>query len=202
MNLNDLNVVFAGCAKNCAKFLPNVLQNINDYSFLFNKTFKIIVENGSTDGTKEILNSSKDNQSIIYFRDDLNLIDQRTIRLALARNLIIDEIKNNQRLKDFDLLIMIDFDDRGIFKIEEDNISKAIKFLYSKNDIAGVFGNQPDLYFDMWALQDQKNFKDDFFVNALKFAASKMRSTDKVNKEILLDLKNNYFDQKKNFISC
>ncbi len=197
MNLNDLNVVFAGCAKNCAKFLPNVLQNINDYSFLFNKTFKIIVENGSTDGTKEILNSSKDNQSIIYFRDDLNLIDQRTIRLALARNLIIDEIKNNQRLKDFDLLIMIDFDDRGIFKIEEDNISKAIKFLYSKNDIAGVFGNQPDLYFDMWALQDQKNFKDDFFVNALKFAASKMRSTDKVNKEILLDLKNNYFDQKK-----
>ena len=197
MNLNDLNVVFAGCAKNCAKFLPNVLQNISDYSLLFNKTFKIIVENGSTDSTKEILNSSKDSQSIIHFRDDLNLIDQRTIRLALARNLIIDEIKNNQKLKDFDLLIMIDFDDRGIFKIEEDNISKAIKFLYSKNDIAGVFGNQPDLYFDMWALQDQNHFKGDFFVNALKFAASKMRSTDKINKEILLDLKNNYFNQKK-----
>ena len=196
-HLNDLNVIFAGCTKNCGKFLPEVLENINSYGSLFKKTFKVIVENGSTDTTKEILKAHKDAHSIIHFRDDFNIIEHRTIRLALARNLIIEEIKNNQKLKNFDLLIMIDFDDRGIFKIEENNLIKGIEFLYSKNNIAGVFGNQPGFYFDMWALIDQHDFKGDFFGDALKFAVAKMHSTEKINKDILIDLKVNYFDKKK-----
>ena len=69
----------------------------------------------------------------------MNLIEHRTTRLALARNLIIKEIKNNQKLNNFDLLIIIDFDDRSIFKIDQNNLIKAIKFLFSKNNIAGVF---------------------------------------------------------------
>ena len=92
---------------------------------------------------------------------------------------------------------MLDFDDRIIFKVEENNLIKAIEFLFSKNNIAGVFGNQPDLYFDMWALILNIIFKGDFFGDALKFATSKMQSTDKINKEILFDLKKNYFDKKK-----
>ena len=197
MNLNNLNVIFAGCAKNCDEYLPDVFNNIKNYSSLFKKTFKIIVENGSTDDTKKILKNHEDDECIIHFRDDFNLIEHRTIRLALARNLIIGDIKNNQKLKDFDLLIMIDFDDRGIFKVDENNLIRAIEFLFSKNDIAGVFGNQPGLYFDMWALTYQHDFKSDYFGDALKLAASKMQSTDKINKEILSDLKKNYFDKKK-----
>ena len=195
--LNNLNVIFAGCAKNCEKYLPDVFNNIQSYSSLFKNSFKIIVENGSSDDTKKILKKYKNDESILHFRDDLNLIEHRTIRLASARNLIIKEIKNNQKLKDFDLLIMLDFDDRGIFKVDKNNLIKAIEFLFSKNNIAGVFGNQPDLYFDMWALMDEHNFKGDYFGDALKFAASKMQSTDKINKEILFDLKKNYFDKKK-----
>ena len=84
----------------------------------------MIVENGSTDTTKEILKAHKDAHSIIHFRDDFNIIEHRTIRLALARNLIIEEIRNNQKLRDFDLLMMIDFDDTGVFKIEENNLIK------------------------------------------------------------------------------
>ena len=57
--------------------------------------------------------------------------------------------------------------------------------------------NQPGLYFDMWALTDQNDFESDYFGDALKFAAAKMQSRDKINKEILLDLKKNYFDKKK-----
>ncbi len=195
--LNNLNVIFAGCAKNCEKYLPDVLNNIQSYSLLFKKTFKIIVENGSSDDTKKILRKHENDESIMHFRDDFNLIEHRTTRLALARNLIIEEIKNNQKLKDFDILIMIDLDDRGTFKLDEKNLIKAIEFLFSKNNIAGVFGNQPGLYFDMWALRDQHDFENDYFGDALKFAAAKMQSTDKINKEILLDLKKNYFDKKK-----
>ena len=195
--LNNLNVIFAGCAKNCEKYLPDVFNNIQSYSSLFKKTFKIIVENGSSDDNKKILKKHENDESILHFRDDLNLIEHRTIRLALARNLIIKEIKKNKKLKDFDLLIMLDFDDRGIFNVEENNLIKAIEFLFSKNNIAGVFGNQPDFYFDMWALMDEHNFKGDYFGDALKFATAKMQSTDKINKEILFDLKKNYFDKKK-----
>ena len=40
--LNNLNVIFAGCAKNCEKYLPDVFNNIQSYSSIFKKTFKII----------------------------------------------------------------------------------------------------------------------------------------------------------------
>ena len=196
-HLNNLNVIFAGCAKNCEKYLSEVFKNIQSYGSLFKKSFKIIVENGSSDDTKKILKKYENDESVLHFRDDLNLIEHRTIRLALARNLIIKEIRNNQKIKNFDLLIMLDFDDRGVFKIEEYNLIKAIEFLFSKDNIAGVFANQPDLYFDMWALMDHHDFKGDYFGDALKFAAAKMQSTDKINREILLDLKKNYFDKKK-----
>ena len=52
MNLKDLKVVFAGCARNCSNFLPKVLDNIEVYSSFFSESYMIIVENGSTDKTK------------------------------------------------------------------------------------------------------------------------------------------------------
>ena len=146
---NNLNVIFAGCAKNCENYLSDVFK-IFRVTAHFSNIFKIIVENGSTDATKKIFRKYENNESIFHFRDDLNLIEHRTTRLALARNLIIEEIKNNQKLKNFELLIMLDFDDRGIFKVDENNLIKAIKFLFSKKDIAAVFSNQPDLYLDMY----------------------------------------------------
>ena len=196
MNLKDLKVVFAGCAKNCEKFLPKILQNLKDYSSLFQQTFTVIVENGSLDKTKIILKNSENDDCIVHFRDDFNFINIRTNRIAQARNLILDEIKSNQNLRDFDLLIMMDLDDRGIFKVADNNWYDAIKFLFSNDKIAGVFGNQPGKYYDMWALKDRLNYKGDFFGNALKFATTKMRSTDKLTNRVLLDLKTNYFDKK------
>ena len=46
-------------------------------------------------------------------------------------------------------------------------------------------------------LWTKKNFKGDFFGDALKFAAARMQSKDKINKEVLSELKKNYFDKKK-----
>ena len=59
MNLKNLKVVFAGCARDCSDFLPNVLDNIKAYSSLFDESYTIIVENGSVDKTKEILKEKK-----------------------------------------------------------------------------------------------------------------------------------------------
>ena len=58
MNIKDLKVVFAGCARDCATFLPDTINNIRSYSKLFKESHTIIVENGSKDKTKEILNQN------------------------------------------------------------------------------------------------------------------------------------------------
>ena len=47
MNLKDLKVVFAGCARDCSNFLPITLDNIRYYSSLFGESHTVIVENGS-----------------------------------------------------------------------------------------------------------------------------------------------------------
>ena len=71
MNLKDLKVVFAGCARNCSNFLPKVLDNIEFYSSFFSESYIIIVENGSIDKTKEIL---KNNQNKKFFFFCLRMI--------------------------------------------------------------------------------------------------------------------------------
>tara|TARA_Y100000768_G_scaffold357261_1_gene312196 strand:- start:1380 stop:2309 length:930 start_codon:yes stop_codon:yes gene_type:complete len=196
-NIGDLKTVFAGCARDCEKYLPVVLENIEHYSKIFKETSKIIVENGSTDKTKEILKNIENEKNIVFFRDDLNEFKQKTIRLALVRNMIIDEIKKNKIFKNFDLLIILDLDDRGQFKIEKENFIKALNFLYSKDKIAAVFANQPGDYFDLWALRDDLYNKSDFWCEALKYTLSKINSDECITFEILNDLKRNFLNKKK-----
>ena len=50
-NLKKLNVVFGGCARDCEKYIPKVMENIDLYSSFFNNCYKIVVENGSKDNT-------------------------------------------------------------------------------------------------------------------------------------------------------
>ena len=72
MNLKDLKVVFAGCARDCANYLPTTLQNIRHYSSLFSNSYTVIVENGSLDKTKEILSNSRTKKDRFLFCDQFN----------------------------------------------------------------------------------------------------------------------------------
>ena len=93
MNLKNLNVIFAGCAKDCSKFLPKTLDNIKYYSSLFGQSYSIIVENGSSDSTKKILKENQGKNDIYLFCDEFNKLTNRCQRLENARNLIIKTIK-------------------------------------------------------------------------------------------------------------
>ncbi len=122
MKLSDIKVVFAGCARNCSDFLPKVLDNIKFYSSFFKDSYTIVVENGSIDNTKEILKKNKNNQNFFLFQDDLNNLPYRGQRLEKGRNLIIETIKQNSNLINYDLFIMLDLDDMGTYRIDEKNI--------------------------------------------------------------------------------
>ena len=196
-NLSDLKVVFAGCAKNCEKYLPKVLKNIDDYKKLFKSTYTLIVENGSKDKSKEILSTYKSENNLIFFKDEFEDQPYRGKRLELARNFIIEKIKNLNYLSSCDLLIILDFDNRSLFKINNNNIKKAVNFLLSDKKIAGVFSNQPGTYYDMWGLLDDNYCKNDFWVEALNFATKKMSSKQKIDIRILSDLRLNFLNKKK-----
>ena len=196
MNLKDLKVVFAGCARNCSNFLPKVLENIEFYSSFFSESYMVIVENGSTDNTKEILKNNQNKKNFILYEDDLNKLPYRGQRLEKARNLIIETIKKNKNLFSCDLFIMLDLDDIGTYRIEEKNILDSIKFLFSKEEIGAVFANQLGTYYDMWTLRDQKYCKNDFWVEVLQFLINNKNSNDKISKSNIEEVKKNIIDKK------
>tara|TARA_B110000037_G_C17070020_1_gene485457 strand:+ start:142 stop:1041 length:900 start_codon:yes stop_codon:yes gene_type:complete len=196
MNLKDLKVVFAGCARDCSDFLPNVLDNIKAYSSLFNESYTIVVENGSVDKTKEILKEKKNQNNLFLFRDDLNKLNNRGQRLERARNLIIETIKNNSNLSSCDLFIMMDLDDMGIYRIHDQNILDSIKFLFSDKGIGAVFANQLGTYYDMWTLRDQKYCKNDFWVEILQFLFKNKNSNETISNNNLEQAKIKIIDKK------
>ena len=197
IDLKNLNVVFAGCARDCEKYIPKVFENLKSYSSLFKDSYKIIVENGSKDKTREILKNLKNNKDYFYFKDEFNDFNFRGKRLEFARNLIIEKIKDNHLLNSCDLLIILDFDDNGSYRIDENNLKRAINFLFSKENIGAVFANQDGTYYDMWGLIDEKYCNNDFWVDALKYIIKKINPGDRVSTELLEDMKINLLDKKK-----
>ena len=196
IDLKNLNVVFAGCARNCEKYIPKVFENLKSYSSLFKDSYKIIVENGSKDLTREILKSLKNNKDYFYFKDEFNDFNFRGKRLEFARNLIIEKIKENYLLSKCHLLITLDFDDNSLYRINEYNL-KSINYLFSKENIGAVFANQDGIFYDLWGLLDEKYCKNDFWVDALKYITKKINPGDRVSNELLEDMKINLLDNKK-----
>ena len=196
MNIKDLKVVFAGCARDCATFLPDTINNIRSYSKLFKESHTVIVENGSKDKTKEILNQNLNENDLFLFREDLTKLPVRGQRLEAARNLIVETIKENEKLKNCDLFIMMDLDDMGTYQINDQDILKAVTFLFSDNKNGAVFANQLGTYYDIWTLRDQKYCKTDFWVDVMKFLIKNKNSSDQISREVLIEAKKRILDKK------
>ena len=196
MNIKDLKVIFAGCARDCAAFLPDTINNIRSYSKLFKESHTVIVENGSKDKTKEILNQNLNENDLFLFREDLTKLPVRGQRLEAARNLIVETIKENEKLKNCDLFIMMDLDDMGTYQINDQDILKAVTFLFSDNKNGAVFANQLGTYYDIWTLRDQKYSKTDFWVDVIKFLIKNKDSSEQISREMLIEVKKKILDKK------
>ena len=196
MNLKDLKVVFAGCARDCSNFLPITLDNIRYYSSLFGESHTVIVENGSVDTTKDILNKNQKKNDNFLFCEQFNKLPNRGQRLENARNLIIETIKNDINLNSCDLFIMLDLDDIGAYRIANKDIQNSINFLFSSKNTAAVFANQLGIYYDIWTLRDQKYCKNDFWVETFKFLMKNKNSFEQISKKHLDDAKNQVLNKK------
>ena len=195
-NSKNLSVVFAGCARNCEPFLKKTLDNIKSYSSLFKESFQVIVENGSKDNTREILKKNQSDKDYYLFEDDLNKFPFRGLRLEKARNTFIQKIKSTSRLKKCDLLIVLDLDESGNYKINNQAILKSLNFLYSKKLIGAVFANQLGTYYDMWTLRDKKYCKNDFWAEVLQNIVKKINPKENITNDILIEVEKNYIEKK------
>jgi glycosyltransferase involved in cell wall biosynthesis len=141
--------------RDCAPYLPRVLHNVEALGSLFGETACVFVENDSTDATKQILSQwgkTRPNFNLVCL-DGLAGVEARTVRLEIARNAYLEYIRSDERLRAFDYLIVLDFDEALSNPVELDEVEKSLDLLRGQGDCAAVFANQTGTYHDMWALR-------------------------------------------------
>ena len=151
-------IIFAGLAQNCEKHLLAVFSNIEKISEFASETAYIFIENDSIDNTKQIIQNFSTNKNNFKFLtlDGLSQVKPRTIRLEFLRNFYLEIIKRDAYLSSFDLLVLMDMDEVNTYTIDITALDRALKFLYSSENIAGIFPNQIGSYYDMWAFRHQE----------------------------------------------
>lgn len=172
-------LIFAGCARNCAQWLPAVLSNIDRLSISFADTAVVIVENDSIDGTPELLRKWGRNRRNFHLLqlDGLGAEPARTVRLEIARNAYIAAISGRDHLTKFDYLCVVDFDDVNARPIDPIGVAEGISRLRS-GEAAGVFANQLGAYYDLWALRHKTFAPGDVWEEVLDYALSRKVSDE------------------------
>lgn len=154
-------VIFAGLARNCGHSLPALLRSLEELGSEVDDWGYVFFENDSVDRTAALLQAfdRKHNRGLVRSYPDLEAtMPKRTERLALLRNTCIDEIFADERLSQFEFLIILDLD--GV----NESIDK--KRLMELMDLdtpqwTAVFANQSEQYYDIWALRHPNWSPDD-----------------------------------------
>ena len=145
----------------------------SESSFLF-------LENDSTDNTKAILNewgAGRKNFTLLNF-DGLNGLGARTVKLEILRNAYVECLRTYKNLKDHDLVVLIDMDDVAVWPIDIGELSKAVQFIQSDSQKAGVFANQLGTYYDIWALRHKTLCPGDAWEEVIDFKNSHPEATN------------------------
>jgi len=149
------HAVIAGCARDCARYLPAIQENLRTIARMFEKVSFIAFENDSTDGTKEALKQllpEVQSRSITCIDGLDRVFPFRTQRLAFARNTIASVIRESEcRFADY--VALLDFDDVNALPLNPESVWDAIGALESDTSLGAAFANSNGPYYDLWALR-------------------------------------------------
>lgn len=142
--------IIIGCAKNIAPFLPKTLEKIEAIRSLWAQSAVIIAENGSTDGTKRLLETyqSNPNTYVLTLDASANAIPSRTQRLAFIRNTLLDFVHTTYPT--YDYILNVDMD--GILDTFNPSCL-TFAFKPSMPTWDALFANVRGAYYDVWALR-------------------------------------------------
>ena len=185
-NQSEHSLIIAGCARDCGKYLPKVLNKIKELA-KNKKVYFIFYENDSKDNTNiilqnfvnEINNKNNINYKAHLITEKLN-IKRRTPRIAHCRNQILKYIMNNNLINQYDFYINMDLDNVNI-NLNVDSVNRCLN--ESNNwDIASI--SQSKYYYDTWALRThKKNYNSSGVLTNLKKWFDNING-DKINKNI------------------
>ena len=151
INQSDLNVVVVGVVRNVAKNLAIEVNKLASTLQHFNKVQWLVIESDSNDNTESVLKQLSVAKQNFYYQC-LGKLDQtipeRTERIAFCRNAYLEELENNPRFQDSQLVIIADLD--GINNIIDQS---AIDSCFKRNDWDACFANTKGAYYDIWALR-------------------------------------------------
>jgi hypothetical protein len=149
------SAVFVGTARNCARWLPDVLANLANLSRLYARTAFVFTVSDSTDATTGLLRQWMDSRragKVIDLGDLAGHIELRTERIACARNACLDEVRASA-FGTCDHMIVADMDDVLATPIDVDAYLRAARWLDASPDRAAAFASAAPRYYDIWALR-------------------------------------------------
>ena len=155
------NIVIAGLCKNIEKYLGGSRKNIMKIANQFNDYKIVMVENDSTDNTREFLKkwSEEDSKVKAVFIDNLNQkikARHRTEAIAYCRNLC-QEIISLYNKRDFPYTLMVDMDDcLQSEKFSYKGVLSSIQLLESNRKLAFVGAVIDGPYYDIYALRNEE----------------------------------------------
>jgi glycosyltransferase involved in cell wall biosynthesis len=154
--IHNHRLLVAGCSSNTDKYLPAILRNIEEITVCFADHKVVIVESDSSDNTGRNLQqwASKNPGSRIIMRlgNLKHRIPSRTQRIAYCRNQYLEYFEKNDLYKKYDLLLVMDMDERCIEPINMRGLLSC--FMPQRmNEWDALTANRRHEYYDIWALR-------------------------------------------------
>ena len=103
--ISESSVLICGPVRNVAKVILQELQIMANATSSFKETHFLLVESDSSDETVQLLAAEKRKRLNFQFISNGKLsvkIKKRTERIAFCRNIIIDEVIRNSKLRNID----------------------------------------------------------------------------------------------------
>ncbi len=147
-----------GAARDCARHLPRVLDNLGRIAQIYAETFFVFAVSDSSDDTFKQLETWIANGRTGRVVDLGTLepsVPVRTARIAHARNACLEAVRGSIAAE-YDHLIVVDLDDVLDGNLAIDAVRQAADWLDAAPDRAGVFANAAPRYYDIWALRHER----------------------------------------------
>jgi len=157
-------VVFCIPVRNESSNLKSLFKTLDKLNLKFEDYFIIFVESDSSDNSCDLIKKYLERRKGVLINKNLQGIENRVMRLAISRNEYLNFIKNDQSLKTYDLMIVLDCG--GVNgSLTAKKVKNAI--LENENSI-GIFPTQKFLYYDIWTLRIDNIINYDCFEELFK----------------------------------
>lgn len=155
--------VFSGVARNCARWLPDVLRNIERLAGGYSAASFVFAVSDSTDGSAGLLQAWLDagrQGSLLDLGELAATLPRRTERIAFARNACLEEIAR-AGWTGRDHLVVLDLDDVLSAPAPVEAFEQAGRWLDEEPARLAVFASASPAYYDIWALRHRTWCPDD-----------------------------------------